>query len=296
IGVIGIRPDISYYSEEWAAMEEKAKEKGYRIIGIAHNNELFIKDMKLLLQFPVDGYIFMYSSMTAEIAAFLRKNGISFVACSKTVGLSGINYVDFDPESIFEKGMRHLIELGHRRIAYVEFNNPNYSYSERILNLYKKIISEAGLPLDESLFISRSQYYYYNIYKEDYCREYGKICAEELIAHGKKPSAALISSVNMADGFIDGLKKYNLKCPDDVSIVAYNERLRAETFFTDIELDHRGRASEVTAMLIELIDNPWSGARQKLIKSKLAVRKSSIPAEKTDTVKYAEVRNEYIKI
>lgn len=53
-------------------MEERAAECGYRIVGVAHNNKPFIDNMRLLLQFPVDGYVFMYSSLTFEIAAFLR--------------------------------------------------------------------------------------------------------------------------------------------------------------------------------------------------------------------------------
>ncbi len=91
----------------------------------------------------------------------------------------------------------------------------------------------------------------------------------------------------MADGFVEEGKKNNLKCPDDFSIVAYNERLRPEKFFTSIELDHKTRALEVTSMLSELLENPWAEAKQKFIKSELAIRKSSISFKANATVKCA---------
>jgi len=118
IGVIGIS-DSPIYAEEWHAMEAATAKAGYRIIGIAHNNELFVNDMEILLRFPVDGFIFLYSSLTYEIATFLRKHNIMFVACSNTVGIPDVNFVDFDPENIFEKSLRHLIDRNHRRITYI---------------------------------------------------------------------------------------------------------------------------------------------------------------------------------
>lgn len=272
IGVVGLS-ERDAHSDEWQIMERAAQKVGYRIIGISHNNELFAKDIGLLLQFPVDGYIFLYSSMTAEIAEFLRKNGISFVACSNTVGIPGVNYVDFDPENIFEKSLRYMLELGHRRIAYIEFNSRKYKYSERILEVYKKVLAEFNVPFDSALFISMDKTSYVDKCGFEAAYYYGHDCAD--IIRKEKPGAAILSMNHMGKGLIDGLKKHKIKCPEDISIIVYGPKNGAEEFFTHIQLDYQKRAGLAIDMIINMLENVPLKNSQVLISSDLVPGKST---------------------
>jgi len=280
IGAVGIGPDLNTRSDEWSAMEAEAERGGYRLIGIAHNSKIFVDDMDLLLQFPVDGYIFMYSSLTLEIAAFLRQKGVRFVACSKTVGIPDADYVDFDSERIFETGMRHLLDLEHRRIAYVEFHNENYRYSERILNQYKRLLAETDIPFNNDYFISASSDYYYSLHGEEYLNAFGKECAKLIAGCKERPTAALITSPATASAFVEELRKHSVRCPEDISVVVYEGRSKSEDFFTNIKLDYITRARRGTARLIDLLDNQRPQSTQELLVSELIVNKSTKPPQR----------------
>ena len=274
IGVIGINSEHPNCFEELSAMEKTADANGYRVMGIAHKNDLFINDLSLFLKLPVDGYIFMYSSLTFEIAAFLKQNGIPFVSCNRPVGLPGVNWVDFDSEGDLEKALCYFISLGHERIAYIEFYNPNYNYAERILNTYRKVLSETGITFDKSLFISDDQYRYYNIYGEDYLRAHGADCASNIMKLKEKPTAVLITDTNTTYGFTEELKKHNLNVPDDISIIAYNSKSIKDDFFTTLFNDYKKRSEMAVNILSDLIDTPCMEIKEKLIEGKIIVNKS----------------------
>ena len=274
IGVVGIRTDMPSRHGELFPMEEAAAACGYRIVGVAHSNTLFIDNMELLLQFPVDGYIFMYSSLTFNIAAFLREKGIPFVSCNKPVGIPGVNWVDFNSEATLAKAVRYLIGLGHRRIAYAEFHNPNYSYTERMLSTYRQTLTEAGLHFNESFFLSKDVESYYNKYGEEYCFALGRDCALELIEIDDKPTAIIMTFPQMGDGLVEELGKHSLSVPNDFSVLVYGDQHLKNEFFTSVNYDYTARSAAAVKMLIDLLDSPWQEARQKLIEGEIAVARS----------------------
>jgi len=276
IGLIGIPTDAAQnYSTEFRAIEKNATKSGYRVVGISHNNELFVNDMDLLLQFPVDGYIFMYSSLTPEIAAFLKRKGMKFVACNNPVGIPGTNWVDIDSESVFRCGFEYLIKQGHRKIAYLEFFNPNYNYSGRIRSVCKEISMANGLAFNESLFISKNVGPYYKAHGESYLYTFGFECTKKLLTGPERPTAIIAINRQMGSGVRDALKKYDLRVPEDISIIIYFGQNEKEDFFSSVALDYERRAGIATDILMNLIENNSEDIRQELIIPDIVVRKST---------------------
>ncbi|MFA6103348.1 MAG: GntR family transcriptional regulator [Victivallaceae bacterium] len=278
IGIVGMSTDNPHYFEELSAMEKTAEASGYKVVGLVHKNDLFVKGINLLLRFPVDGYIFMYSSLSAEIAFSLRENGIPFVACNKPAGIPGVNWVDFDSEKALAKALFYLIGLGHKRIAYIDFYSTAYNFSERILNVYQKVLSESEIPFDKSLFISKGIASYYSIYGENYlkaCEAYGADCAGEIMQQKEKPTAVLIAYPPIAYSFIEKLKKHKINVPGDISVISYNSFQDKDEFLTILFKDYERRSSTAVKILLHCIDNPYSEAKQELIASKIIVKKST---------------------
>jgi len=273
IGVVGL-PNRAFHAGELASMEERAAAADYRLIGISHNDDFFTRNPGRFLEFPVDGYIFMYSTLTMEIAAFLREKGISFASCNNPVGIPGVNWVDFDSEGNFEKALRHLISLGHKSIAYIEFDNPNYRYSERILAAYQRILAESGLPFAKALFISEKSHNCHRRHGEKYLRQYGMECANRLITAKEKPTAAVMA-INSANGFVEVLSHNNMEVPADFSIITYNDaRNNPDEFFTTISVDYEKRAIRAVEILLNLLDDSLHEATQQLIEGELIEGKS----------------------
>jgi len=275
IGVVGISTNTSNYSRELPVMEKTAADKDFRLIGIAHNNDLFINDPNLLLKFPVDGYIFMYSNLTSEIASFLRGNGIPFVSCNNPADIPGVTWVDFDSEAAIAKALNYLIGLGHKKIAYIEFYSRKYKYSERIMETYKKVFAEFGFPCEKGLIVSLDVMDNYSKkYGDDGVRIYGIDAAEMLMKLKNKPTAAIIPHPDMASGFMEKIKQYGLSVPENISIIAYNSRDKTDNFFTTVINDYDKRASEAVKMLMNLMENPFSAAEGILIEAVIQDKRS----------------------
>ena len=91
------------------------------MVFIDFDAELFKENPQLLLNYPVQGFYFRFGSLRKEQCLILHKHHIPFSCCSKQYLDPKADYVDCD----HKKGMAHLIRylyaMGHRRIAYLEF-------------------------------------------------------------------------------------------------------------------------------------------------------------------------------
>lgn len=277
IGLVGIPTEdvLQRYSSEFAAIEKVAGKADFRVIGISHNNQLFVNDMELLLQFPVDGYVFMYSSLTTEIASFLKRKGMKFVACNDTVGIPGVSWIDFDSAFVFRTGFEYLIELGHKKIAYLEFFNPNYNYSGRIRSVYKEMSAANDMSFNESFFISKSVAPYYKLHGEAYQYAFGYECAKSLCGKSGAPTAVMATTRKMGQGFCDGAAKHGFNVPDDISVLTYADCTEKEDFLSCVTMDYERRVEIATEMLIDLIENDSAEIRHELLVPELIARQST---------------------
>jgi DNA-binding LacI/PurR family transcriptional regulator len=106
---------------------------------------------------------------------------------------------------------RHLIELGHTRIAAIA--GPATIWSSRArLDGYRAAMREAGLPVNEQL-----------IRRDDFSVSGGQQQAAQLLAMSERPTAIVAGSDAMAFGVLQALRDAGLRAPDDVSVVGFDD-------------------------------------------------------------------------
>ncbi len=108
------------------------------------------------------------------------------------------------------QAIEHLISLGHQNIANI---NGSISYGaslERSMGFQEAMIKN-GLPIDFSL-----------IKWGDMTAASGYYLTKELFESQQKPTAIFCANDNMAAGCIYALKELGLRCPDDVSVIGYD--------------------------------------------------------------------------
>lgn len=106
---------------------------------------------------------------------------------------------------------RHLIELGHRRIATI--GGPSTLWSSRArVDGYRAAMLEAGLPLEES-FIRR----------DAFSLDGGRRQATDLLSMADRPTAIVTGSDAQAFGVLQALGQLRLRAPDDVSVVGFDD-------------------------------------------------------------------------
>ena len=163
-------------------------ESGYRALNIISSPKVFADDPELLLQFPVDGFIFSGSSLTRRIISVLQKEKIPVISALNRQ-FPEINQVGMDYMEGHARAIRMLRANGCRRIAFLGYKRPSdfKTYLEDIRSVFEQ---ELKTEFEPKLFYIRDGEAYFQKYGEN-CH---KIIVDELLKNWKiEPPDGLIS-------------------------------------------------------------------------------------------------------
>ncbi|TYB57251.1 LacI family transcriptional regulator [Nonomuraea sp. PA05] len=105
---------------------------------------------------------------------------------------------------------RHLIELGHRRIAMI--SGPDHPFCRARLAGYFSALTEAGLPADHGLVV-----------RTLLTREDGYAAARDLLARPDRPSAIFTANDLQALGVYRAARELGLSIPRELSVVGFDD-------------------------------------------------------------------------
>ena len=113
----------------------------------------------------------------------------------------------------------HLIEVhGCKDIAYLS-GKKWHKHSKERLQAYRDAMAKAGLEVPESRIIYGDFWY-----------QSGEICAEELLADGKKlPDAVACANDQMAIGLCKAFAERGIRVPEDIAVIGYDSTFEGQT-------------------------------------------------------------------
>ena len=217
----------------------------------------------------IDGAIFVGGMICEEIVEKIRSSGIPTVfAFSRH---KNTDYIDTDPELGIYLATRHLIEQGHRDIAFV--NGSVYSQTTELkMDGYCRALDEAGLRL-------RPEW----VTTADFIGKAGYESMQKLWEKGIRPTAVVCACDNSALGVYRFLYEKGLRCPEDVSIVGFESSMlsmHSVPPMTSVYVSKKEIGEEAARMLINRIRNPKAKPVNMVIPAKLSFRESVAPPKK----------------
>lgn len=271
IGVIV--PDIvtHFYSSIISGIESVAKERGYYIL-ISSSNESFEKEAESvnnLLKTRVEGLIVCLSqeTNTSEHFDVLIKNEIPLVFFDRVCMTDKVPTVVANNIHAARSVTRHFYEIGCRRIAYIA-GPEHLNISKERTEGYLQGLKECGLPFDESL-----------LERCNLSAEEAKIAAQRLLDLPQKPDAIFGINDTVAFAAMKEIKCRGLKIPNDIALVGFTDEFHAtvvEPALTSITHPTFEIGQEAARLFFELIDNPKTNPLQRVLNTKLIIRKSSM--------------------
>ena len=122
-----------------------------------------------------------------------------------------VNYVYADSRPTSHQAIEHLISIGHRRIAVVVSHIPDNDHQDRLLG-YEQALKEHAIAIDPKL-----------IHRVYAMRPNGAQVIRTLMSLRDRPTAIFIADPLVAVGAINQAHEMNVKIPDDVSIVGFDD-------------------------------------------------------------------------
>jgi len=176
--------------------ESEAEEAGY---------------LQMLIQRQIDGVLLVPSGTSPEPLRLLRSHNVPVVALDRRVTSEAVDEVRSDSEAGAYQLVRHLLELGHTRIAILSGQRGISTSADRIAG-YERALAEACLDVDSELSCNAG-----------FSVEAGLAMARQVLAAVPRPTAIFAANNFIAFGAIRAIREVGLRVPDDVSVVCFDD-------------------------------------------------------------------------
>jgi LacI family transcriptional regulator len=123
----------------------------------------------------------------------------------------GIDVVSVDDRSGARRATRHLIDLGHKRIGFLNPHADNSSNNEKFEG-YQQALTLAGLPFDPALVVATNGHYATN----------GYYAVDNLMSIRNPPTAIFSHNDSLAFGALRWCHRHGRGVPDDIAIMGYD--------------------------------------------------------------------------
>ncbi len=259
-----------FFPELVKSIETAAFERGYNIIlfNTNYDAERAADYVRRLIELKVAGVALMTAELDPNLVNELEKRQVRAVFNDLGVVGEFTSNIVLDYSSGIEEAVRHLVSLGHTRIAHISGSSRIRSGNirrEAFIEAMNKFLPET----DDSL-----------IFEGDFRFESGRMAATKILELEEIPTAVVVANDMMALGAMAEFKAGGLRVPEDISIVGFDDIAFASlcepplTTVCSPRVEMGRRAIEALMMTIE--KNGQTGTEIK-IPTYLIVRKSTAP-------------------
>lgn len=268
--VLALMPNVSnpFYARVVKGIEDVAHKNGYNVMlcNTDSDPEREKAYLDLLKNKLADGVILMASVMGKDELTLLAEN-YPVVQCCEYIEGAGASYVSIDNFSAAYKAVKHLINLGHRRIALITCKNDFISTRQRETG-YRKALEDANIEFDENL-----------IKYGDYSFKSGMRAARQLLSLEEKPTAIFAISDIMAIGAIKALKEEGFKAPEDVAVVGFDDISFASMYdpaLTTVSQPKYDLGCIAMEVLLKHIEGELEDPQRIFLEHELVIRESTV--------------------
>jgi LacI family transcriptional regulator, galactose operon repressor len=250
-------------------LEDRLGDAGYTLLTVNTDNDPEREriQMAALRARQVDGLIAATARLDGELLAQVAADGIPVVLVNRSLEGGSLPAVTVNDRQGIALAVEHVVALGHERIGHVAGPQNVSTGHQRRLG-FVEAMRAAGLPAPDAR-ISVS-----NAFTES---EGARTC-EELIEHEPRLTAIVAANDRLAIGCYDVLEAHGLQCPEDVSIVGFNDmpfidRLRPP--LTTVRVPQREIGTVAADLLLERLADGDQDSREILLEPALIVRGST---------------------
>jgi len=274
IGVVVTTITDPFIAELVQAIESAAYLHDYTVIlaSSAADPEREIAAVEMLRSKRVDGVIVTSSRVATLYQERLNRLAAPVVLVNSHSELSGEHTfaIGVDNRHGGRQATEHLIDLGHRRIAYVSGPAAHRDDTERLAG-YQDALAQAGIDFASELVIAGTGR-----------ADGGEQAVPRLLAMPERPTAAFCYNDMTAIGLLRAARGAGMSIPDDLSVVGFDDIPLASYVRPSLTTIRQptaemGRQALQMVLTLRLAGDPArGGVSDVVVPGELVVRESSI--------------------
>jgi len=274
IGVLVPELSDGYSVHILDGMEEILMEEGYFYLTASHRRkaDLIEEYPRLLMDRSVEGFLVIDTALKHSLP-------LPAIAVPGHRNIPGVTNIVLDHRRAAELSLRHLHQLGHRRIAFMR-GRPSSSDAEDRWNSLMAVSRELGIEILPELTMQ--------VENATSTPELGFPITNELLQRTRKFTAILAFNDLAAVGSIRALRNHGLRVPEDVSVVGFDDFEAAAYYnpsLTTIRQPLREMGHMAARLLLAKIRGEKELPAEVPILPELIIRESTLPPPAAGTRK-----------
>ncbi|MCL4466885.1 MAG: LacI family transcriptional regulator [Chloroflexi bacterium] len=246
--------------------------------------------ISLMQEKRVDGLLISpYASVNTPLLERLVSEGTPVVTFHRGIAAGRLDCVTWDDYGGSYEAVRHLVQLGRRRIAILtslplsgvsaspdapwDPDQPDVSANLPRLLGYEAALRDAGVALDPALYLVGGTS------ERRMAASRGKEAVLRAMRRGSPPDAVFATNSSMAIGVLEGAAEVGIRIPEDLAVVGYDENpwtARLSPPLSVVARDGALLGSEAARLLFRRLKERRSGPPETIaLPTRLIVRASS---------------------
>lgn len=266
IGVIVPEVSDGYSATVMSGVEDYLLQEGYFyfVASHRHRTDLIDEYPRLFLERSIDGLIAVDTPWTQSLS-------VPVVTVSGHNDVKGVTNIVLNHQRAAELALKHLLQLGHRKIAFIKGQAFSSDTEVRWANI-ERAARQLRLSLSPKLVAQLEE--------DSPSPHVGFIATKKLLASRQSFTALFAFNDISAMGAIRALREANLRVPDDVSVIGFDDIQNAayqNPGLTTVRQPLREMGRVAAEILLRRINRPGSDLydRQTTVEPELVVRETT---------------------
>jgi LacI family transcriptional regulator len=248
-------------------VEDAASQAGFTVFlcNTDENEQKQAEYLAVLLRKRVDGILLVPVRSTPEPVRLIQKQNIQVVVMDRRVPGAHVDVVRGSSREGAQLLVRHLLDLGHRRIAILSGPAEVSTAHERVDGA-KQALLDFGLTTDLLTILHHS-----------YTADGGYLMARQVLDLQPRPTALFAGNNFIALGVLRALREAGLRVPDDLSLVAFDDlppSWMTDPFLTVAVQPAYEMGRQATELLLQRISDPALSPQEIILPAELIIRQS----------------------
>jgi DNA-binding LacI/PurR family transcriptional regulator len=247
--------------------EAEARQHGYFMLSSSAADPDAFRELidELVSHRRVDGLIVINPYSDKRFEHIPQNFPVVFVGAASHG--EAISSVCLDDHEVAYEATKHLLSLGHTRIAMVTGPMEEDCSQDRAKG-YRRALEEAGLTANESMII-----------EGDWSATSGKEALLALKKQRRLPSAVFAQNDRMAMGVLRAARDMNLAIPSQLAVIGVDDMPLSSYFdppLTTMRQDMPQIGQEATRILLDIVQKKQPSMRAMKFPARLVVRQSTV--------------------